>query len=42
MMLIAVIAPEVMVGFAARQFFFARWFSRGAQVPLSRLLFNNV
>ncbi|KAF8188287.1 hypothetical protein K438DRAFT_1463551, partial [Mycena galopus ATCC 62051] len=28
MMLIAVIAPELMVGFAARQFFFARWFSR--------------
>ncbi|KAJ7918655.1 hypothetical protein B0H13DRAFT_1869242 [Mycena leptocephala] len=28
LMLVAVIAPELMVGFAARQFFAARWFSR--------------
>jgi hypothetical protein len=28
MMLIAVIAPEVMVGFAARQFFTAWWYSK--------------
>jgi hypothetical protein len=30
MMLIAVIAPEIMVGFAARQFFAARSLSKGA------------
>jgi hypothetical protein len=28
MMLIAVVAPELMVGFAARQFFTARWYSK--------------
>ncbi|KAJ7877015.1 hypothetical protein B0H13DRAFT_2279386 [Mycena leptocephala] len=28
LMLVAVIAPELMVGFAARQFFDARWFSK--------------
>jgi hypothetical protein len=31
MMLIAVIAPEIMVFFAARQFFFARGFSKSKQ-----------
>ncbi|KAJ6533560.1 hypothetical protein B0H19DRAFT_1324296, partial [Mycena capillaripes] len=28
MMLVAIIAPELMVGFAARQFFTARWYSK--------------
>ncbi|KAJ7241797.1 hypothetical protein C8J57DRAFT_1644674 [Mycena rebaudengoi] len=28
MMLVAIIAPEVMVGFAARQFFIARWYAK--------------
>ncbi|KAJ7257625.1 hypothetical protein C8J57DRAFT_1342483 [Mycena rebaudengoi] len=28
MMLIAIIAPELMVGFAARQFFISRWYAR--------------
>ncbi|KAJ7257632.1 hypothetical protein C8J57DRAFT_1721021 [Mycena rebaudengoi] len=28
MMLIAIIAPEVMVGFAARQFFISRWYAK--------------
>jgi hypothetical protein len=29
-MLAAVIAPELIVGFAARQFFAAWWYSKGA------------
>ncbi|KAJ7877266.1 hypothetical protein B0H14DRAFT_2238242, partial [Mycena olivaceomarginata] len=29
MMLVAVISPELMAGFATRQFFDARWFSKG-------------
>jgi hypothetical protein len=38
LMLVAVIAPKVMVGFAARQFLDARWFSKSKQAifPLSR------
>ncbi|KAJ6533600.1 hypothetical protein B0H19DRAFT_1186366, partial [Mycena capillaripes] len=33
MMLVAVIAPELMVGFAARQFFVARWYSKEYNIP---------
>jgi hypothetical protein len=28
MMLVALVAPELMLGFAVRQFFVARWFAR--------------
>ncbi|KAF7365583.1 hypothetical protein MVEN_00431700 [Mycena venus] len=34
MMLVAVIAPELMVGFAARQFLDARWFSKEYEVSM--------
>jgi hypothetical protein len=34
-MLFAMIAPELMVGFAARQFLVARRFSKGKEVLLS-------
>ncbi|KAJ6533648.1 hypothetical protein B0H19DRAFT_1272285 [Mycena capillaripes] len=32
MMLVAIIAPELMVGFAARQFFTARWYSKNYNI----------
>jgi hypothetical protein len=35
MMIIAIIAPEIMVGFAARQFFAARLLSKGGLADLS-------
>jgi hypothetical protein len=35
MMLIAVIAPELMVGFAARQFFAARSLSKGVSADFT-------
>lgn len=35
MMLAAIIAPEVMVGFAARQFFTARWYAKSEYCRLA-------
>ncbi|KAJ7243263.1 hypothetical protein C8J57DRAFT_1083796 [Mycena rebaudengoi] len=35
LMLIAIIAPELMVGFAARQFFTSRWYANGAHCVLA-------
>ncbi|KAJ7862496.1 hypothetical protein B0H14DRAFT_2575385 [Mycena olivaceomarginata] len=39
MMLIAVIAPEVMVGFAARQFFTAWWYSKKYDISITHGFF---
>ncbi|KAF7328805.1 hypothetical protein MVEN_02509400 [Mycena venus] len=39
MMLVAVIAPEVMAGFAARQFLDARWFSKEYEVSMTHGFF---
>ncbi|KAF7365591.1 hypothetical protein MVEN_00432500 [Mycena venus] len=39
MMLVAVIAPELMAGFAARQFFDARWFSKEYEVSMTHGFF---